>query len=418
MIEGKAEKKEYFKDNYAKIDLTKKVLSDLKDYEKNNKIHPEIQKSTLKDIIAEVWYDVPIVIDKHEVIVAWHCRKEALTLLWVIYVDVIVKDKLSEKQIREYRLLDNKIAELAEDHIENIKLELEELDIPRLNELYDFEVETISPDKEAIEDDVPEVQENIIVEKWDIFQLWEHRLMCGSAVDMDDVSKLMWDKKADCVVTDPPYNTWMKWKWDEKAWLSHMFDDSFTEEEWIVFKKDFFNTYYAVTKWDCAFYVFIDWRRVNDLREEMEKIMDVKNIIVWDKKVHWLGSDYKSTYELCIVWKKWKPDIQNRYWLDYQDIWRVQREMWRNKLHATVKPIELLEKPIKHASKQDDIVLDLFGWSGSTLIACEKLKRVCYMTELSPKYIQTILKRYYDYTWWEKEIKCLNRELNLDTILD
>ena len=361
---------------------------------------------------------MPIVIDKHEVIVAWHCRKEALTLLWVIYVDVIVKDKLSEKQIREYRLLDNKIAELAEDHIENIKLELEELDIPRLNELYDFEVETISPDKEAIEDDVPEVQENIIVEKWDIFQLWEHRLMCGSAVDMDDVSKLMWDKKADCVVTDPPYNTWMKWKWDEKAWLSHMFDDSFTEEEWIVFKKDFFNTYYAVTKWDCAFYVFIDWRRVNDLREEMEKIMDVKNIIVWDKKVHWLGSDYKSTYELCIVWKKWKPDIQNRYWLDYQDIWRVQREMWRNKLHATVKPIELLEKPIKHASKQDDIVLDLFGWSGSTLIACEKLKRVCYMTELSPKYIQTILKRYYDYTWWEKEIKCLNRELNLDTILD
>ena len=140
------EQKEYFKDNYAKIDLTKKVLSDLKDYEKNNKIHPEIQKSTLKDIIAEVWYDVPIVIDKHDVIVAWHCRKEALTLLWVIYVDVIVKDTLSEKQIREYRLLDNKIAELAEDHIENINFELEELDIPRLNELYNNELEDIDFD--------------------------------------------------------------------------------------------------------------------------------------------------------------------------------------------------------------------------------------------------------------------------------
>jgi DNA modification methylase len=130
----------------------------------------------------------------------------------------------------------------------------------------------------------------------------------------------------------------------------------------------------------------------------MEKLMEVKNVIVWDKKVHGLGSDYKSTYELCVVGKKGKPDIQNRFGLDYQDIWRLQREMGRNKDHATAKPIELLEKPIKHASKADDIVLDLFLGSGSTLIAAQKTGRICYGMELDPKYVDVIVQRYVDYT--------------------
>jgi DNA modification methylase len=214
---------------------------------------------------------------------------------------------------------------------------------------------------------------------------------------MEDVERLMDGKKADCVVTDPPYNTGMEGKpSDEKAWLSHMFNDSI--ENWPEFLTDVFGNYYAVTKGDCAFYVFIDWRRVNDIRSEMEKHMDVKNVIVWDKKVHGLGSDYKSTYELCIVGKKGKPEINNRFGLDYQDIWRLQREMGRNKDHATAKPVELLVKPISHASKSDDIVLDLFLGSGSTLIAAEKTGRICYGMELDPKYVDVILKRWEDYT--------------------
>jgi len=132
--------------------------------------------------------------------------------------------------------------------------------------------------------------------------------------------------------------------------------------------------------------------------EDVEKLMDVKNVIVWDKRVHGLGSDYKSTYELCIVGKKGKPKINNRYGLDYQDIWRLQREMGRNEMHATVKPVELLEKPIKHASKEDDIILDLFLGSGSTLIAAEKTNRICYGMELDPKYIDVIIQRWEDYT--------------------
>ena len=126
--------------------------------------------------------------------------------------------------------------------------------------------------------------------------------------------------------------------------------------------------------------------------------MDVKNVIVWDKVVHGLGSDYKSTYELVVVGKKGKPEINNRYGLDYQDIWRVQRTMGRNKDHATAKPVALLEKPIIHASKEDDIVLDLFLGSGSTLIASQKTGRICYGMELDEKYIDVIVQRYVDYT--------------------
>jgi DNA modification methylase len=132
---------------------------------------------------------------------------------------------------------------------------------------------------------------------------------------------------------------------------------------------------------------------VSDIRNGLEKIADVKNVIVWDKQVHGLGSDYKSTYELCVVGKKGNPEINNRYGLDYQDIWRIQRQMGRNKEHATAKPIELLSKPIMHASKQDDIVFDLFLGSGSTMVAAHQLKRKCYGMELDPKYCQVIVDR-------------------------
>lgn len=286
-----------------------------------------------------------------------------------------------------------------------------------------FEIDGMSADafieSDEKDDEVPEIPEDPKSKLGDLYELGEHRVLCGDSTKLEDVERLMDGKKADIVVTDPPYNTGMtgknttfdydwgsgKKKSDEKAWLSHMFNDSYTEEEWAKFLQDIFAVYVTYSKGDCAFYVFIDWRRVNDIRSEMEKHMDVKNVIVWDKKVHGLGSDYKSTYELCIVGKKGKPEINNRFGLDYQDIWRLQREMGRNKDHATAKPVELLVKPISHASKADDIVMDLFLGSGSTLVAAQKTGRICYGMELDPKYIDVIVQRYVDYVDSPKVIK-------------
>ena len=119
-----------------------------------------------------------------------------------------------------------------------------------------------------------------------------------------------------------------------------------------------------------------------EFKEIVETIAEVKNVIVWDKGVHGLGSDYKSTYENIVVGKKGKPKINNRIGLDYQDIWRVQRKIGRDEDHATKKPVELLQKPILHASKEDDIVLDLFGGSGSTMVTCHQLKRAAFLMKI------------------------------------
>jgi len=371
----------------------------IKPYEKNAKKHPKKQIEQVAASIKEFGFNQPIVIDKDNVIIVGHGRLEAAKFLGLKDVPTLTVD-LDKKQASAYRLADNKLNE-SEWEMDLVIEELKELDSEELVELTGFDKDLlIEPDDK--DDEVPDVPEEPKSKLGEIYKLGNHRIMCGDSTKIEDVEKLMDGNKADLVVTDPPYNTGMDGEGKaEKARLSHMFNDNI--ENWEQFIKDFLANYIVSTKGECAFYVFIDWRKVNDIRSEMETVMDVKNVIVWDKKVHGLGSDYKSTYELCIVGKKGNPEIKNRFGLDYQDIWRLQREMGRNKMHATVKPIELLEKPIKHASKEDDIVMDLFLGSGSTLIACEKTERACYGMELDPKYIDVIIKRWEDYTGQQAE---------------
>lgn len=374
-------------------------------YPKNAKIHPDAQLNEIAKSLKEFGWRQPILVDKNDVIIVGHGRwsayskyPEGIKEPWIVKAD-----DLSDEQVRAYRLADNKLNE-SEWKMDLVIEELKELP-DSMVDLTGFSADLLI-EQNIKDDEVPEIPEEPKAKLGDIFQLGKHRIMCGDSTKLEDVEKLMNRQKADCVVTDPPYNTGMKgrgntfdYDWSkkkEKARPSHMFNDEI--EDWPQFLKNVFANYYASTKGECAFYVFIDWRKVADIKAAMEEIMDVKNVIVWDKHVHGLGSDYKFTYELCVVGKKGKPEIKNRFGLDYQDIWRVKREMGRNEMHATVKPIELLEKPIKHASKEDDIILDLFLGAGSTLIAAEKTNRICYGMELEPKYIDVIIKRWEDYT--------------------
>ena len=402
------------KESYAQIKLTKKLLLELKGYEKNNKIHPEIQKQTLKEIIEEVWYDVPIIIDKYDVIVAGHCRLEVLKLLWYEYVDVIVKDKLSEKQIRKYRLLDNKIAELAQDHIENIHFELEELEDMKLNELYEFNIDVIDPDKEAIEDDVPEIPTNIIVEKGDIFQLWEHRLMCGDSTNIDDVEKLMDWEKADMVFTDPPYwmhldtsnsnNLWWKdwWKNKAKNYSNVIWDwDDFTPS---LIETVFDNFWYCKE-------IFLWW---GDYFAEYILNKNDWSWIVWDKRF-WVEHMKLTFSEFELCWSKTRH-LREFARITWSWILGTEQEFDHKRHHPTQKPIKLVKWFLDKFSKEKELIVDIYWWSGATLLWCAQVNRKCYMMELDEKYIQVILKRYHTYTDWKKEIKCLNRTLDLNTI--
>ncbi len=312
-----------------------------------------------------------------------------IPLLPVDYIEADSEEDAKRKLLH----ITSQYGEFSPEGFENFTLDLDGFENIRITDV-EFDISFLR-DKNEAKDDNYEIPDEIEtdIKVGDIFQIGEHRLMCGDSTDAEMVAKLMDGQKADVVVTDPPYNTGMKPNKDKKARLSHMFNDSMTDTEWNKFLLDIFNVYNRNTKGECVYYVFIDWRKVSDIRNALEVIANVKNIIVWDKQVHGLGSDYKSTYELCVVGKKGKPEIHNRYGLDYQDIWRVKRKMGRNKDHATAKPVEIISKPILHASKEDDIVLDLVLGSGTTMVAAHQLGRKCYGMELDPKYCQVIIDR-------------------------
>jgi site-specific DNA-methyltransferase (adenine-specific) len=367
-------------------------LSDIKTNPNNPRLIKDDKfKKLVKSIkdFPEMLQIRPIVVNSDMVVLGGNMRLKACKEAGLKEVPIIRADELTEDQQREFIIKDN--VGFGEWEWDMIRADWD------VNELAEWGLdipEFETAELEAVEDDyeMPDQVETDIV-LGDLYEIGEHRLLCGDSTDSDQVAKLMSEAKADVVVTDPPYNTGMKPNGDAKARLSHIFNDSFTDKEWEDFVAGFFSNYNLYTKGQCALYVFIDWRRVNDIRVGLERIADVKNVIVWDKQVHGLGSDYKSTYEMCVVGKKGKPEINNRYGLDYQDIWRVQRQMGRVKEHATQKPIELLSKPILHASKEDDTVLDLFLGSGSTMVASHQLKRKCYGMELDPKYCQVIVDR-------------------------
>lgn len=402
-----------------------RIISELTGWDKNPRNINDKDYQRLKDQITLLGQYKPLLITDDNIVIGGNMRLKVLkelgvTNVWVAPINFIEKDNLwyavinGEEQkkpftsklqgMTEYALSDNdRAGYYSQDMLANL---LGEVDIDLdayaidLSEPITLDEMLNGKNEEVKEDEAPAVDETQTTsELGKVYQLGRHRLMCGDSMNMVDVEKLMNGNQADMVLTDPPYNTGMQQK-DESAGptrLGHMFNDNYTSEQFNALLDSAFSNMVIATKGDAAFYVCIDWRKVGLLKEKLEKLMKVNNIIVWDKMVHGLGSDYQFTYELIIVGKKGTPEIRNKIGDEYRDIWHYQREMGRNDDHATAKPIGLLVKPINHASKQDDIVLDLFGGSGSTLIAAEQTNRICYMMELDPKYVDVIRKRYWKF---------------------
>lgn len=374
----------------------KKKTNELKPYKNNARTHSEKQVKLIADSIDRYGFNNPILINKENMVIAGHGRLEAAKLLELDEVPVVILDHLTKKKQKEYILADNRIAELAGWDMDLLSEELSGLDIDLGDIGFDNTFITKAHVKGLVdEDEVPELREETKVKTGDIWKLGNHRLMCGDSTDSEQVSKLMDGELADMVLTDPPYNTGMEA--DTKAsWLSHMFSDNFTPEQWKEFLGKSSEMLGKVIQAEGFIYVFFDWRRSYELIPEMKKHYKYSNCIVWDKVVHGLGSDYQYTHEFIHVFKKGNPKVINKKDKEYQDIWRVQRKIGRDKDHATKKPIELLEIAIRHASKNS--VCDLFGGSGSTLIAAERLNRKCYMMELEPIYCDVIITRWEKYT--------------------
>ncbi len=380
--------------------------SQLTPYANNARTHSPEQIDQIAASIKEFGFVNPILVDERGVIVAGHGRLAAARKLEMSQVPVIYLTHLTETQRRGLIIADNRIALNAGWDEELLKLELETLKVEDFDlDLLGFDPTEIddllfSGEEDTSEEDevVPELPEEPISKPGDVWILGDHRVLCGDATILTDIEKLMDGQLADMVFTDPPYNVDYgntakdKMRGKGRTILNDNLGAAFGQ-----FLYDAITNMLMVTKG--ALYICMSTREIPTLHDAFEKAGGKwSDYLVWAKHMFTMGgSDYQRQYEPILY--GWKQG-NDHYWCGARDqgnVWFVKKPS-KNTLHPTMKPVELVERALKNSSKSHDIVLDSFGGSGSTLIACEKLGRQCRMLELDPKYVDVIVKRWEEFT--------------------
>ena len=375
-------------------------------YAKNARTHDDTQVSQIAGSIAEFGFVNPILVGDDNVIIAGHGRLMAAQQLGLDSVPVIVLHHLTESQRRALVIADNKIAENAGWNDELLKLELEELgdlgfDLDVIGFSDEELDELLGADDQAgetDEDDIPEVEEEPISRPGDIWIMGNHRVLCGDSTSKQDLEKLMNGELADMAFTDPPYNVDYgnnakdKMRGKDRRIINDNLGDDFYQ-----FLKDSLTNLLCVTKGAC--YVAMSSSELDTLQKAFRDAGGKwSTFIVWAKNTFTLGrSDYQRQYEPILY--GWREG-NDHFWCgarDQGDVWFFNKPV-KNDLHPTMKPVELVERAVRNSSKSRDIVLDIFGGSGSTLIASEKTGRAARLIELDPKYVDVIVRRWQDYS--------------------
>lgn len=376
-------------------------IYDIKDYE-NNPRNNDAAVEAVAASIQEFGFKVPIIIDKDNIIVAGHTRLKAAKKLGLDRVPCIVADDLTDEQVKAFRLADNKTAELAEWDFEKLESELFELaEMGVSMDDFGFDEFEAGEMPEIIEDDIPEVDEESdpITKRGQKWKLGNHFLLCGDATSESDVNYLCGGQKADLLQTDPPYNVDYEGKTEEELKIQN---DKMDNDDFISLLTAAFTNADKNMKKGAAFYIWHASRTQKQFEETIP--FEIRQQLIWNKNSMVLGrQDYQWKHEPCFYgWKegaphKWYSDRTQTTVLDFN-------KPQRNEDHPTMKPVELIAYQINNSTKQGDVVLDMFGGSGTTLIACEQLNRVCYMLELDPKYCDVIIKRWETLTGKKAEL--------------
>jgi len=362
-------------------------IKGIKPYEKNAKKHPKKQIRQLANIIKEVGWRQPVIVNQEGVIVVGHGRYEAyvqhakelgLSPVWII--DDIGKTlsgkpsniPLTPEQEKTYRLADNKLNESDWD-MKLVLPELQSLSLPMVS-LTGFDTDLILKPEDK-DDQVPATPEKPKSKLGDIYQLGNHKVICGDSTKKEDVEKLMNEQKPDMVFTDPPYGLG---GYGGRNNMDLKGDDEDVQKFYDCIPYDIEERYI--------------WGNAYNLANLNQKPRDV---IVWVKNNFGLGKGYRGQYELCFYYGKFAGSDS--------DVWKVDKETRYE--HPTQKPVELAVRAMKNSSKVGGAVLDLFVGSGSTLIACEKTKRICYGMEIDPKYVDVIVSRYCKFVGSNKIIR-------------
>lgn len=383
--------------------------------------------------IKEFGFKNPIIIDKEKVVVCGHTRLKAAKKLGIKEIPTIKADDLTPAQIKAFRIADNRVSEYATWDNELLTIELE-----GLKEL-EYDLDLTGFDTEEVNDllsggEVAEIQEDDYeielppepkAKIGDVYQLGEHRLVCGDCTNTEHLDLLMNGEMADMVLTDPPYNMNYSGAGNTKGInreKNKILNDNLPDEDFEKFLVDVNGSIFSYLKDGSSFYIFYKELGTGVFITSLKSAgLTFKQMLIWVKNSIVLGgSKYQSMYEPCVFGCKgksikcWYADRKERSVIEYidlmnedelretikellqrdeTDIIRANKNL-KNDLHPTMKPIRLLAKLINNSSKANDIVLDLFGGSGSTLVACEQTNRKCRLMELDPKYVDVIIDRW------------------------
>lgn len=383
------------------MELKTLKIKSIHPYERNARKNDQAVDAVAKSI-EQCSYVAPIVVDENHVILAGHTRWKALKKLGRTECECIVKDGLTEEQKKKYRLLDNKTNELADWDFDLLAEELDGLDFGNLQ--LDWGIEEEQP-QEAVEDDyevqLPEEPKSKLGQ---VYQLGRHRLMCGDSTKQEDVERLMGQQRADLLLTDPPYNVALGMGGSkDDARKRHrrqdglvIMNDKMENDKFRDFLTIVFLNAKSVMKPGAAFYI---WHADNEGYNFRGAMIDagfkLRQTLIWKKQSITLGrQDYQWIHEPCLYgWNEgshaWYSDRKQSTVLEFD-------RPTKSEIHPTMKPVKLFDYQIQNSSKSGDNVLDLFGGSGTTMIACEQNGRNGFLMELDPKYADAIIDR------WEK----------------
>lgn len=378
--------------------ITKK-LSELRPYT-NNPRKNDHAVDAVANSIREFGFKVPVVIDKNGEIIAGHTRLKAAKKLKMKEIPCIIADDLTEEQIRAFRIADNKVGELADWDFEALNIELDEItDIDM--EQFGFDLDIPGEEREVVEDDFDATPpEEPVARFGQIYKLGRHRLMCGDSTDPECVKKLV-GENADLLLTDPPYGI-------DIVQGKHIGGVGKTHFDHVEGKVVKVSDYIPV--------------KGDDTTETAKKAVEIAQQITKNQII--FGGNYFTDFLFpSSCWCVWDKENTGNFadvemaWTSFNKGAKLYRWLWnglsrkgdrktegKTRVHPTQKPVGLFGEILKDFSEENDSVLDLFGGSGSTLIACEQLNRTCYMMEYEPHYIDVIIKRWEDFTGEKAEL--------------
>ena len=377
-------------------------------YARNSRTHSDAQTAQIAASIREFGFTNPVLIDAEGGIIAGHGRVLAARKLQLTEVPCLRLSHLTETQRRAYIIADNKLALNAGWDDEMLRIELAELgelgfDLDLTGFSLD-EIEALMPEEIppglTDEDAVPELQAEPVSKLGDVWLLGKHRVMCGDSTSIDSVEALLEGQKADLLFTDPPYGVAYEGGHNKKK-RGGIIADTLEGDDLTGL---FYGALVAAlpnTKDGAAFYVWFSSNKSIETFAALASIpLKLRAVIQWYKIKSGLGafmSQYIPNCEPCMYLHKtgcapaWYGPTNEK------TVWELKKEA-RNDFHPTQKPVELPERAVTNSSKQGDLVLDLFGGSGSTLIACEKTGRHARLMELDPKYVDVIVRRWCEFT--------------------